>query len=84
MVIAKYEGTDYLKFHAARSITNLFKNYLALFEVLEERGYRFGEEDYKFVRKKILDYGNNTIRELNGEIDKFDILLRGIENSKES
>lgn len=70
------DNNDYLKFHIARSVTNLFKNYLFLFDVLEERGYHFGEEDYKFIRKKILDYGNDVIRDLTAEVEKFDISLK--------
>lgn len=84
MVITKLDGVNYLNFHVSRSITNLFKNYLFLFEVLEQRGYVFGEEDYKFIRKKTLDYGNDTIRDLEKEIEKFNITLKDLNEEPNS
>ena len=31
----------------------------------------FGEEKRKYLRKKVLDYGNNTIRNIENDSDKF-------------
>jgi DNA-binding PadR family transcriptional regulator len=67
---------DYLKFHINKDIKNLFKSFLSIIEELEKQGYIFSESDRKIMRKKILDKGNDTIRELEEEIDKFNFSLK--------
>lgn len=67
---------NYLKFHIEKDVKSLYKSFLLLIEDLEQRGYKFNEDDFKYIRKKILDKGNETIRELEIEVDKFDIKLK--------
>jgi len=59
---------DYLKFQLRRKITGLFKNFFFLLEDLN-----LEDEKYQKLRKRILDYGNDTIREIEEDINKFDI-----------
>lgn len=59
---------DYLKFQLRRKITNLFKNFFFLLEDLD-----LGDEKYQKIRKRILDHGNDAIREIEEDINKFDI-----------
>jgi len=59
---------DYLKFQLRRKITGLFKNFFFLLEDLN-----LEDEKYQKLRKRVLDYGNDTIREIEEDINKFDI-----------
>jgi hypothetical protein len=59
---------DYLKFQLRRKITTLFKNFFFLLEDLN-----LEDEKYQKLRKRVLDYGNDTIREIEEDINKFDI-----------
>ena len=43
---------------------------------MNEDQYNTAEEAYQKARKKILDEGNDTIRELEENIDQFDIRLK--------
>lgn len=63
---------DFLKFQVRRKVTNLYKRFLTMLEDVEEDS----EESYQRVRKKVLDEGNDTIRELEENIDKFSIRLK--------
>ena len=56
-------------------MTNLYKNFLFILEDLHSSG-EISEEIYKRSRKRILDYGNDTIRELEEDISSFDINLK--------
>lgn len=69
--------SQYLKFQLSRKITNLYKNYLVLLEDLQYPPYNsLKEEDYKRIRKKILDLGNNVLREMEEDLDKVNISLK--------
>jgi|TARA_B100001105_G_C22279578_1_gene394702 predicted component of type VI protein secretion system len=35
-----------------------------------------GEEDFQRARKRVLDYGNDAIREIEENIEKFEIRLK--------
>ena len=59
---------DYLKFQLRRKITGLFKNFFFLLEDLN-----LEDEKYQKLRKRVLDYGNDAIREIEEDINKFDI-----------
>jgi hypothetical protein len=59
---------DYLKFQLRRKITGLFKNFFFLLEDLN-----LEDDKYQKLRKRVLDYGNDTIREIEEDINKFDI-----------
>lgn len=70
------KSKDFLVFQLRRKIVNLYKNYLFILEDLEKSGYNIPEEEFQRIRKRILDYGNDTIREIEENLDKFDIELK--------
>jgi len=61
---------EYLIFQARRKIINLYKNFFFLLEDLE-----LSDDEYQKLRKRILDYGNDAIREIEEDIKKFEIHL---------
>ena len=66
---------DFVFFHNRRKIINLYKQYLFILEDLKE-DYDIPEDIYDRHRKRVLDYGNDTIRELEENLEKFDIYLK--------
>jgi isoleucyl-tRNA synthetase len=67
---------DFLVFQLRRKIVNLYKNYLFILEDMKDAGYDIPEEEYQRIRKRILDYGNDTIREIEENLENFDIKLK--------
>ena len=67
---------DFLKFQLRRKITNLYKRFLIILEDMNEYQYNNSDEAHQKARKKILDEGNDTIRELEENMDQFDIRLK--------
>tara|TARA_B100000809_G_scaffold108940_1_gene107416 strand:- start:942 stop:1181 length:240 start_codon:yes stop_codon:yes gene_type:complete len=67
---------DFLVFQLRRKIVNLYKNYLFILEDMKDAGYDIPEEEYQRIRKRILDYGNDTIREIEENLENFDIRLK--------
>ena len=71
-----FNSSNFLKFQLRRKVTNLYKRFLIILEDMNEDQYNTAEEAYQKARKKILDEGNDTIRELEENIDQFDIRLK--------
>jgi len=67
---------EFLKFQVTRKVTNLYKNFLFILEDLKDEDYNISDESYKKSRKRVLDYGNDTIREIEEYLDKFNIRLK--------
>jgi hypothetical protein len=67
---------DFVTFQVTRKVTNLYKQFLFLLEDLQEQGYDIPDEVYQRMRKRILDHGNDTIREIEENLDKLNITLR--------
>jgi hypothetical protein len=67
---------DFVTFQVSRKVTNLYKQFLFLLEDLNEQGYDIPDEVYQRMRKRVLDHGNDTIREIEENLDKLDITLR--------
>ena len=67
---------DFVTFQVSRKATNLYKQFLFLLEDLNEQGYDIPDEVYQRMRKRVLDHGNDTIREIEENLDKLDITLR--------
>jgi len=61
---------DYLNFQIRRKIINLYKNF---FFILEDA--KLTDDQYQKNRKRILDLGNDTIREIEDDINKFNVSL---------
>ena len=51
--------------------TGLYKSFFFILEDLSSEGIQIPEESYKRIRKRILDQGNDTIRELEEYFDKY-------------
>lgn len=65
---------EFLQFQIRRKITNLYKQFLFILEDLEQvKGER---ENYQRARKRVLDYGNDTMRELEECLKNLDIKLK--------
>ena len=69
------KASDYIKFKIAQRIKSLYKNYLFLLEDLREEGDNISEEKFVLLRKRVLDHGNDCVRELIEDIDKLDVFL---------
>ncbi|NBW28932.1 hypothetical protein EBR37_00925 [bacterium] len=66
---------DYLSFQVRRKVTSLFKNYFIILEDLVRENPSISQEKYNQIRKRILDYSNDTIREIEQDIEQFKISL---------
>ncbi len=70
------KSREFIKFQIQRKVVNLYKNFLFILEDLKEQGYDIPEEEFQRIRKRILDYGNDTIREVEENLDNFEIKLK--------
>lgn len=69
------KAKDFLKFQIRRKVTNLYKNFLFILEDSSDSQYN-SKEAYQRNRKRILDYGNDTIREMEELLDSMDVKLK--------
>jgi nucleoid-associated protein YejK len=69
------KSKDFLRFQVNRKVTNLYKNFLFMVEDLYNSG-EIDEENFQRLRKRILDYGNDTIREIEENLDSFEFKLK--------
>ena len=70
------KSREFIKFQIQRKVVNLYKNFLFILEDLKEQGYDIPEEEFQRIRKRILDYGNDTVREIEENLDNFEIKLK--------
>ena len=64
---------EFILFQNRRKVINLYKNFLILLEDLKEDGYDISEEKYQRLRKKVLDSGNDAIRQFEEELNNIDL-----------
>ena len=69
------KAKDFLKFQVRRKVPNLYKNFLFILEDSNHSSYN-SEETFNRNRKRVLDYGNDTIREIEEILDSLDIKLK--------
>ena len=63
---------DFIKFQNRRKTINLCKMFLVLVEdVKDNDNNSISEDQYQKLRKRVLDYGNDSIREFEESIDSF-------------
>ena len=67
---------EYVQFQISRKITQLYKNFLFILEDLRANGYNITDEDYQRARKRVLDHGNDSIREIEECLKDLDIRLK--------
>ena len=68
------KGRGFVEFHHKRKTINLCKSFLFLLEDL--KGESITEEVYQKVRKRVLDGGNDSIREFEEHLSNFEIKIR--------
>lgn len=71
---------NFLEGFVKKSITRLFLSFIYILEDLKADG-RMSDEEYQKLRKRILDQGNNTIRDISEELQNFDFIFRSKDNS---
>ena len=64
---------EYIKFHVRRKTTSLYKDLLFILEDLKEDQYNISDKVFSRMRKRVLDSGNEAIRELDTIIDQIKI-----------
>lgn len=69
------KGREFIEFHHKRKTINLCKSFLFLLEDL--KGAPITEEKYQKIRKRVLDIGNDSIREFDEHLDNFNINIKG-------
>lgn len=62
---------DFIKFQNRRKVMNLCKMFLILVEDVKEDGRTVSDAQYQRIRKRVLDYGNDSIREFEESVDSF-------------
>ena len=67
---------EYVQFQISRKLTQLDKNFLFILEDLRAQGYDITDEDYQRARKRVLDHGNDSIREIEECLKDLDIRLK--------
>jgi hypothetical protein len=66
---------NFIKGFVKKSVTRLFLSFIYILEdlVAEEK---LTNEDFQRIRKRILDKGNNCIRDINEELENFEFLFK--------
>lgn len=70
---------NFIKGFIKRSVTRLFLSFIYILEDLVSDG-KITEEEFQRTRKRILDKGNNCIRDIFNELENFDFLFKNKEN----
>ena len=73
---AKDKAKQFAIFQVNRKVTNLYKQFLFILEDLQDQGYNIPDEQFQRIRKRVLDHGNDCIRETEEYLESFDIDLR--------
>lgn len=71
----KLDAKEVLEFGVERRIKSMWKLYLTLLADLQE-DYDLSDKDVGRIRKKILDHGNDVLREFYEEIKLYNIELK--------
>lgn len=66
---------EFLQFQIRRKVTNLYKQFLFILEDAEQDRNNT-KEHYQRNRKRILDFGNDTIRELEECLKNLEIKIK--------
>lgn len=67
------KAKEFLKFQANRKVTNLYKSFLFILEDLKNSGYNISDSVFSRYRKRVLDHGNDAVRELEEDIDRLKV-----------
>lgn len=75
----KFDIKEFIKGFVKKSVTRLFLFFIYCLEDIVADG-RMSDEEFQKIRKRILDNGNNCIREILQEIENFDFVLINKDN----
>jgi hypothetical protein len=75
MEISSQKLKELVIYQQSRQISNLFKTFLNILEEIRTNRYNIDDNTYSSLRKKILDAGNSTSREMEELLSKFDFYL---------
>jgi len=67
------KAKEFVKFQTRRKVINLCKNFLFLIEDIKTEKGVIDDETYQKVRKRVLDYGNDTVREMDENLENLKI-----------
>tara|TARA_R100000005_G_C4986053_1_gene194389 strand:+ start:280 stop:546 length:267 start_codon:yes stop_codon:yes gene_type:complete len=68
---------EFVKFQINRKVINLYKSFFVILEDLQAEGFlKMSSGSYNRIRKKILDGGNDCIREVEEYLEKLDISIK--------
>ncbi len=67
---------EFLKFQIRRKVTNLYKNFLFILEDVQNASRGADQEVFQRNRKRVLDFGNDTVREIEEYLKNLDIKIK--------
>jgi hypothetical protein len=70
---------NFIKGFIKRSVTRLFLSFIYMLEDFVSEG-KMTQEEFQRLRKRILDKGNNCIRDIETELENFDFLFKNKDN----
>lgn len=76
----KLEINNFVTGAICSEVKKLYLSFLYYSEDMVKQG-KIKEEDFQFLRKRILDYGNNTVRNLEQQLNNFDFSFKKEENN---
>lgn len=77
----KFNIRNFLFGFIKKSVTRLFLSFIYILEDIVADG-RMSDEEFQKLRKRILDHGNNTIRDITKELENFDFLFINNDNNE--
>jgi hypothetical protein len=75
----KVEINNFVIGAVSNEVKKLYLSVLYSAEDLERQD-KLSDEDFQFLRKRILDYGNNAIRNLELQLDNFDFTFKNTQD----
>ena len=67
-----YSPKDIYVFQTKRSITSLYKHFLSILEDIAHE-HNYSQEKFSYLRKKVLDAGNEAVRDFEEQAKNFEI-----------
>ena len=69
--------SEFVRFQITRKVNGLYKQFLFILEdVKDDNANKIDDKSYQRARKRILDFGNDTIREMEEDFSKLKITLK--------
>jgi hypothetical protein len=78
--MSEFDINGFVTAAVTREVKKLYLSFLYTTEDLAKNG-KINQEDFAYLRKRVLDYGNNTIRNLEEQLDNFDFTFKNKDNN---